>query len=148
MASATYDKKNFQEYLICLDPDTRIIYSINLVTYQVHIEQDVPESVKQKAAEAVEQMYSLRDPVGPTWIFHSAEARRYRRRKIPPYLLHRDAGNYPVILIESSLSGAFAKTTRVDIDVDLSNYKEQIEEATRGSYKAKKINLNVDLVTG
>ena len=53
-----------EPYLVCLDPESAQIYTLGLLSYNVHIEKDIPPKIKNKAKEALRRLSDLRDQPG------------------------------------------------------------------------------------
>lgn len=63
-----------------------------------------------------------------TWLF-SKEAKKFRKRKIPSYLLAKETPEYPIYLSQSSLSKAFSNINRIVLRVHLYKYQKEIQES-------------------
>ena len=42
-----------EPYIVCLDPESGQIYSLNLLTQDVHVEKDVPPKIKEIAKHTI-----------------------------------------------------------------------------------------------
>mgnify|MGYP006976744198 CR=1 FL=1 len=138
--------KNKEPYIICLDPDSGQIYSLGLISYDIHIEKDLPPKIKEKAKNTIKQLSFLRDASTTKWWFRSEEAYAYRRRKLLSYLIHQDCSKYPTFEAHSSLSLAFADVNSIKVTIDLSEYYEtitaQVEEHKREKLLGKSQNMS------
>ena len=54
--------------------------------------------------------------------------KRLRRRRLPEYLIVKDAGSYPVFISESKMSEAFSGKAFLTLKVDIGEYKEVIQK--------------------
>ena len=138
------------KYLICVDPDSFHVYSIHPDSQDVVIENDVPAKYRERAFKAIAQLQRVVDMNNGHWLSYSKEFDRYRRRKIPHYLLKYRYTNYPLYICSSTLSLAFAKVQYIQVEVLLDNYIPQfIKNGFKDFGKGElKIELDVGLVTG
>ena len=94
------EEETREKYIICVDPDSHHVYSINPETERLHIESDVPEWYRNKAEQAIQDLSYIINvqgsgPPSDKWLYLSKQANRYRRRKIPSYLLICNYTKYP-----------------------------------------------------
>lgn len=82
-----------ERWLLCVDPDSKHIYTLNTNTQEVHIETNVDQEYLQKAHKTINDMekllqlntgMNLRYP--GNWFTVSRQVEKYRRRPIPSYL--------------------------------------------------------------
>lgn len=97
-----------EPYIVCLDPDSGLIYTLGLITNEVHVEKEIPPKIREKAKFTLKQLASLRDSSNTKWWFHPSSVDPYRRRRLESYLIHPDSAKYPSYEAHSALSLAFA----------------------------------------
>jgi phosphatidylinositol-4,5-bisphosphate 3-kinase len=84
--------------LICVDPDSQQIYTLNINTNEIRIESDVDIDYRKKAEAAIKNIDSMLNLKNGQWLMATKEIDHYRRRKIPSYLLHKQSSSYPTYL--------------------------------------------------
>jgi len=135
-----------------VDPDSNQFYSLNLLTYKIYIEKDVPASMRKKAGQTIRSINQLLKLDNPHWLFESQPARNYRYRKLHPYLLKKITCEFPLYLCNSDLSLAFAEVTEITIEVLLNQYQKEIVDlmVKAGGYHPKVdtlLEMKVSLLT-
>ena len=76
----------------------------------------------EKAKQSLNDLNLILEKTNKYWFCGSKQAIKYRRRKIPSYLLHHDSPKYPMYLCQSKLSLAFANVNNIKLKVDLDYY--------------------------
>jgi hypothetical protein len=135
-----------EPYLVCLDPESGQVYTLGLLSYNVHIEKDVPAKIKNKAKEALRRLSDLRDQPGIKWWFKSEAVQMYRRRRLPIYLIQEDCPRYPTYEAHSNLSLAFSGVHTIELHVSLVEYQGAMGD--QGKKFNGEIRLNAALVSG
>jgi hypothetical protein len=139
-----------QRVLLCFDPDSQHIYTIDLSTHEVQLELDAPQAYREKAESDYRAIAKIVQLPDSEWDICSAEAWRYRRRKICEYLLHKMIDPEPTYLAQSPMSDAFANVTSLKFLVNISEYVK-LEDTSPEQYYAKLnplvLELHIDLVT-
>ncbi|CAD8067341.1 unnamed protein product [Paramecium primaurelia] len=112
--------KQFQQYtnwIICLDPDSRQIYSTNgdIIIIETHVDPQY----KQKCENALQDMcYILYNHENVAhWLQDSSEVEQYRRRNIPSYLLHPKQQQYRRYLLESNMGFSFSNIYTIKFNI-------------------------------
>ncbi|CAD8088033.1 unnamed protein product [Paramecium primaurelia] len=140
-----------EKWLICADPDSGQIYTLNINTNEVRIEYDVDQDYRQKALQAIQQIESMLKLKTGTWLMASKQIDQYRRRKIPSYLLHKQSSSIPTYLCQSTLSQAFVKVNSIKLQVKLNQYRELFQNMPAEVQLMEKPNIveiEAGLVTG
>ncbi|KAL4497869.1 hypothetical protein ABPG72_000624 [Tetrahymena utriculariae] len=141
-----------QKLLICVDPKTKWFYTINTNTNELRIEEDAEKNIimRQKADEAIKDLYKIINLDESNWLFRSEKARELQRRKIPSYLLNKDCSKYPKYLCQSNLSLAFSKVNSINLNVNLDEYINQLREKKPNDvdWDCKSLKIEAGLVTG
>ncbi len=136
-----------EKWLICVDPDSNQIYTLNLTTNEVVIETDVPEAYRKRSTECIKDLNNLLKLNSSSWLTENKGALRYRRRKIPSYLLHKISTNNPTYLCQSTLSLAFAEKNSISLTVHLTEYEKTfVEQGVKDPPKTT--DIEAGLVTG
>ena len=118
-----------EKYIICVDPESKHVYTLGLNSNTVVIEWNVPMSFRERARKSLKMLKDLtRDNTTYNWWFYSDAARHYQRRKFPKHLLKPDMTKYPVYLKLSKISLAFQDTTSIELLVDLTAYQQLTSE--------------------
>ena len=63
-----------------------------------------------------------------SWLCESKNSQRYRRRKIPSYLLHKICSDYPTYVCQSTLSLAFAEVNSIKLEINMTEYTEEFQK--------------------
>ena len=114
----------YEEFMICVDPESHLIYTLGLKTKMINIEDDVPSNIKEKAEVALKQLSLLRDDSKHQWRFQSNAAQEYRRREIPSSALLQSRRKvlYPTFEAHSKLPSTLQYVNSVPLLVDISHY--------------------------
>ncbi len=138
-----------EKWLLCVDPDSCQIYTLNISTSEVHIENDAPDFIRESAEKTIEAILSLVQLNKASWLCESKNSQKYRRRKIPSYLLHKISCEYPTYVCQSTLSLAFAEVNSIKLEINLSEYNECFQKLEiEGKSQPEKITIDAGLVTG
>ena len=130
----------YEEFMICVDPESHLIYTLGLKTKIINIEDNVPSNIKEKAEVALKQLLLLRDDSKHQWRFQSNAAQEYRRREIPYSALLQSYNKflYPTFKTHSKVPSSLEKAHTVTLLVDMSHYlseiiviEEKLEKDTR-----------------
>ncbi|EGR27704.1 phosphatidylinositol- -diphosphate 3-kinase, putative [Ichthyophthirius multifiliis] len=155
-----------EKNLICVDPDSHQIYSLNQETNEFYIQLNVDNDYRQRAETAISEIEQITNLNKGNWIIDHEKAEQYRRRKIPNYLLQRTDWNHPTYICQSPLSQAFVQKKQITLLVNLSEfidklkksnkYQEKIQVGNQGQQQPKKqkqegkiqyLKIDVGLVT-
>lgn len=136
-----------EKWLLCVDPDSSQIYTLNISTSEVHVEKDAPQFIRDSVEKTINDILSLVQLNDASWLCESKNSQKYRRRKIPSYLLHKISCEYPTYVCQSTLSLAFAEVNSIKLSVNLSEYKEAFMKYNSHE-EIKKIEIEAGLVTG
>ena len=141
-----------EKWIILVDPDSNHFYSMNLSTYQIYLEKDVPASMRKKAGQTIRNINQLLKLDNPHWLYESNFAKNYRFRKLQPYLLKKITCEFPLYICNSDLSLAFAEVTSIDLEILLTQYQKEIVDfmVKAGGYHPKVttiLPMNVSLLT-
>ncbi|KAL4490435.1 hypothetical protein ABPG72_002645 [Tetrahymena utriculariae] len=120
------EEAQYEKWLICVDPKSKMFYTVNSVTNELHIETDADDVMQDAAKKAINDLRQIIDYDKSSWLFESEQAKRFQRRKIPSYLLHKDSSEYPTYLCQSNLSLAFANVNSIKLVVLLGNYEDKL----------------------
>jgi len=134
-----------EKWLLSVDPDSYQIYTLNISTSEVHIEKDAPDYIRESAEKTIKDILSLVQLNDVSWFCESKNSQRYRRRKIPSYLLHKISCEYPTYVCQSTLSLAFAEVNSIKLEVNLSEYEDAFRKL---AIPVQKITIDAGLVTG
>ena len=52
-------RSNIVKFLLCVDMDSHQIYSLNLQSHDIHIEQNVPQEYRQRAEKDIHDIKKL-----------------------------------------------------------------------------------------
>jgi len=63
---------------------------------------------------------------GFIWLANKGEGDKYRRRKLPQYLIARELSDYPCYIFQSELSKAFNQISHITLRVNLMEYGKKI----------------------
>ena len=141
-----------EKWIFLVDPDSNQFYSLNLSSYQIIIEKDVPASMRKKAGQTIRSINQLLKLDNPHWLFESTFAKAYRYRKLHTYLLKKITCEFPIYICNSDLSLAFADITSFNIEVLLTQFQKEIMDlmVKAGGYHPKVqtlITMSVSLLT-
>ncbi|CAI2363985.1 unnamed protein product [Moneuplotes crassus] len=146
-------KKNLE--VVCVDPISCLHYRLSMSTNNLiiepHIEIKFPkDNDKEKDIELVKEREKkmreecekeIKDKIqkhrniirnlikleGFIWLSNKGEADKYRRRKLPQYLLTRELSDYPCYIFQSELSKAFNSIPHINLRVNLMKYDDKIK---------------------
>lgn len=116
-----------EDHLICVDPDSHQIYTLNPKTNEYWIETSVSKEYRQKAEKTIRKIQAVVNLTNGTWLIDSEKADKYRRRQIPEYLLSSQTTKYPQYLCLSPLSDAFKDNLYIRVIVDVANYIDLLD---------------------
>ena len=138
-----------EKWLLCVDPDSNQIYTLNIATSEVHIEKDAPDYIRESAEKTIKDILSLVQFNNASWLCESKTSQKYRRRKIPSYLLHKISCEYPTYVCQSTLSLAFAEVNSITLEINLSEYHDAFKKLDEeGKAIPQTLKIDAGLVTG
>lgn len=115
-------------YIVCADPSSRQVYTYNINHKQIIIEDNVPAAYRELVSKEIDSLFSVINLNHNFWIARSREAVTYRHRKLPSYMLSADVQQNYQYLSESKLSLAFVNCNYIKLKVDLSQYRENLDQ--------------------
>lgn len=65
-----------EKWLLCVDPDSHQIYTLNLITNEVHIEKDAPPYIRKSALKTIDDIETLLHLNDASWLCESKNFQR------------------------------------------------------------------------
>lgn len=117
--------------MICVDPVSllhyRLCMSTNNIIIEPNIDKKIEEDIRDKNKKHKQIIKNLTKIDGFVWLSNKGEADKYRRRKLPQYLVSREVSDYPCYIFQSELSKAFNKISHITLRVNLMEYRPLIK---------------------
>lgn len=115
------DIETESKVLLAVDPESRLLYRMNMTSYELELEQtnDLSRNYYSTEVTKVERLLG-KETIG--WDFKSPEVERYRRRAIQPHLLQPDPSPFLSYTTGRELSSAYADITEIKFEIDVSDY--------------------------
>jgi phosphatidylinositol-4,5-bisphosphate 3-kinase len=134
--------------LLAVDPQSRLLYRMDLASYEVAVEEtsDLSRNYYSTEVTKVERLLG-KDTLN--WNFSSPEVERYRRRAIQTHLLQPDPTGYLSYTTTREMSSAYSDITEIRLEVDVSDYMHErfIEpELSEEEEEVSELSLNKSFV--
>jgi hypothetical protein len=101
--------------------------STNNIIIEPNIDKELESDIRDKNKKHKQIIKNLTKIDGFVWLSNKGEADKYRRRKLPQYLISREVSDYPCYIFQSELSKAFNKISHITLRVNLMEYKPLIK---------------------
>lgn len=135
-------------FLLCVDPDSHQVYTLNLETNDIHIEFDVPHQYRMQAEKDIEEIAKIIQLPSSKWRVVNEQSWRYRRRQFSDYLLHKMIDHEPTYLAQSPMSDAFSSVSTLKLFVNISEYLSvNTTEKYYENVNPLTLEIHVELVT-
>lgn len=143
------DDEQKSPYLICVNPEYKNFYRMNLDTYKIthlHIQD---EKLKRKFEKRIDKAlktikrveYSHEDRL--FYWKDSKEAKEFRKRKYERYLLNRQAEEYPTNIIEKGESHYIESYNQMIVfNVNISEYSDLISNSLKQRFDTKSVGVS------
>ena len=99
----------------------------NCFIIEPNIEKEIDSDMKDKIRKHKNIIKNLIKLEGFIWLANKGESDKYRRRKLPQYLISRELSDYPCYIFQSELSKAFNSISHISLRVNLMEYDRKIK---------------------
>ncbi|KRX06528.1 Protein kinase-like domain [Pseudocohnilembus persalinus] len=117
---------DYEQFVICVDPSSQRIFTQALNQNVIILEKQVPKFINKQAKQAIKEFQGIINLDKANWLINK-EARTFRQRKLPSYLLQKNKSDYPIYLAQNNLSLAFADHNYLQLNIDVQAYQNQFE---------------------